>query len=349
MEDLPDDLVRKCLLKVPYKSHNNLKAVCRSWKAMVSSPTFYADRKISGTSEKLLCFIQPVLMFKMSVFVVTVYDPMKDTWERLPFIDHLQVDEIPIGCECVAVNRKLILVGGFHPCSNRRMQRVYIYDFESARWSRGAHMPTPRHSFAFSVDSSTGLVYVAGGTDKDFVPLAAAESYNVEENKWEILPPMIQPHGIGCHGVFMEGKFMVLSGGEDKSAEIFDPSAGTWRRWENMSFRGDLWGNGNLSGKCVAFSSGELYAFSEEQQQVMKYDGEKNVWTAVASIPQSARSVNCVAQFGDWIFVGGGNLWKSACYLFHPSTGQWIEVKGGVGDGGCCQGMVAVVAATVEI
>jgi hypothetical protein len=56
----------------------------------------------------------------------------------------------------------------------------------------------------------------------------------------------------------MEGKFMVLSGGEDKSAEFFDPSAGTWRRWENMSFRGDLWK------RCVASSFGEFYTFSEE-------------------------------------------------------------------------------------
>jgi hypothetical protein len=212
MEDLPNDLVRKCLLKVPYKSHDNLKAVCRSWKAMVSSPTFYADRKISGTSEQLLCFIQLVLMVRKCVFVVTVCDPMKGTWERLPLIDHLHVPGIPISCECVAVNRKLILVGGFHHSNSGLMQSVYIYDFESARWSRGADMPTLRFSFACSVDSSTGLVYVAGGTNKDSRPLAAAEAYNVEEDKWEILPPMIQPHGRrGCHGVFMEGKFMVLN------------------------------------------------------------------------------------------------------------------------------------------
>jgi hypothetical protein len=108
-----------------------------------------------------------------------------------------------------------------------------------------------------------------------------------------------------------------------------------------MSFRGDL------CRKCVAFSSGELYAFSEEQQQVMKYDGEKNVWTAVASLPQSVVFVTCVTQWRDWIFVGGGSPSKNVCYLFKPSTGQWIEVKGGGGE--CSQGMVASAAATVEI
>jgi hypothetical protein len=117
-------------------------------------------------------------------------------------------------------------------------------------------MPTPRYSFACSVDSSTGLVYVAGGVGvyvagrvgvdeplnplAETRPLAAVESYNVEEDKWEILPPMIQPHGLGCDSVFI-------------SAEM-------WRRWENMRFRGDLWK------KCVVSSSGELYAFSDVQK-----------------------------------------------------------------------------------
>ena len=124
------------------------------------------------------------------------------------------------------------------------------------------------------LDSSTRLVYIVGkvgvyivgrvGVDEPLnplagtCPLAAAESYNVEEDKWEILPPMIQPHGNRCHDVFMEGKFMVFT--EDRSAEVFKPSAGTWRRWENMRFRGDLWK------KCVVSSSRELYTFSDEQK-----------------------------------------------------------------------------------
>jgi hypothetical protein len=118
------------------------------------------------------------------------------------------------------------------------------------------------------LDSSTRLVYVIGGVgvyvagrvgvDEPLNPLAIAEAYNMEEDKWEILPPMIQPHGLGCDNVFMEGKFMVFT--EDRSAEVFEASAGTWRRWENMIFRGDIWK------KCVVSSSGELYALSDEQQ-----------------------------------------------------------------------------------
>jgi hypothetical protein len=327
MEVLPNDLVRQCLLRVPYKWHDNLKAVCRSWESMVSNPRFYADRKISGTTEQLLCLLREDPSY---VFEIRVCHPVKGTWERLPPIDDPHFGGLGGWFQCAAVNRKLVLLGGI-------TKSVYIYDFESARWSRGADMPTFRRSFACSVDSSTGLVYVAGGVDERRNPLAAAEAYNVEEDKWKILPPMIQPHGLRCDGVFMEGKFMVFTRDGDRNAEVFDPSAGTWKRWENMRFRGDLWK------KCAVSSSGELYAFSGEEHQVMKYDGEKNVWTAVAFLPHFARFVHCVAQFGDWIFVTGG-IWKIVTYLFNPSTGEWLEV-----NVGCWEGCFVIAAATVEI
>jgi hypothetical protein len=51
------------------------------------------------------------------------------------------------------------------------------------------------------VSSSSKLVYVIGGISERSNPLAVAEANNVEEDKWEILPPMVQPHDWGCHGV----------------------------------------------------------------------------------------------------------------------------------------------------
>jgi hypothetical protein len=59
----------------------------------------------------------------------------------------------------------------------------------------------------------------------------------------------------------------------------------------------------------------------------MKYDGEKNVWTAMAFLPQSVHFINCVAQFGNWIFVARGRLREIVTYLFNPSTGEWFLDK----------------------
>ena len=143
MEVLPDDLVRECLLRVPYNSHNNLKAVCRSWEAMVSNPKFYADRKISGTSQQLLCMTQWVhKLIDNLVFAITVYDPVKGTYDSLPPIDDPHIAGIPIWCQCVSLNRKLVVIEGFHQSPMSLRKCVYIYDFESTKWSRRAEMPT---------------------------------------------------------------------------------------------------------------------------------------------------------------------------------------------------------------
>jgi hypothetical protein len=56
--NLPDDIIRQCLLRVPYKSHSNLKAVCRKWRDVVGKPEFYKDRMTTGTREHLICMIQ---------------------------------------------------------------------------------------------------------------------------------------------------------------------------------------------------------------------------------------------------------------------------------------------------
>ena len=293
MELLPKDLLRKCLLGVPYTWHDNLKAVCRSWEGMLNSARFYPDRNISGKSEQLICLLHKDPKVVGDKLVITIYDPLNGTLKRLTPIDDPHFTGLSTMSHCVAVNRKLVLFSG-----ESTMQNVYIYDFESARWSRGADMPTPRSFFACSVSSSSGLVYVAGGFDENSNSLSAAETYNVEEHQWEVLLPMNEQHGGGCYGVFLDGKFMVLTARSgDRSVEVFNRSAGTGGAWEDMwNFNDDLW---NCRG--AASFSGNLYVFSDHR--VMMYDRENNVWSLVAALPQQNYFITCVTEWQDCIFV----------------------------------------------
>ena len=66
---------------------------------MVSIPKFYADRKISGTREQLLCMIQRVDgggLFDNLIFAITIYDLVNGTWESLPPIDDPHIVGIPV-------------------------------------------------------------------------------------------------------------------------------------------------------------------------------------------------------------------------------------------------------------
>jgi hypothetical protein len=76
------------------------------------------------------------------------------------------------------------------------MKRVYILYFVSAKWRRRSEcLPPP------------GVSTLRGRDDQN--ASLATEAYNVEENKWEILPPMSQQLG-SCHVVFLRENFIVV-------------------------------------------------------------------------------------------------------------------------------------------
>jgi hypothetical protein len=110
-----------------------------------------------------------------------VHDHVKGTWERLPLIDDPCFVGIVGWCQCVSLNWKLVLMKSvYDSLDTTLMKSVYIHDFESTRWSRGAVMPTARACFACCVSSSSRLLYVLGGISEHSNPLAVAEAYNVE-------------------------------------------------------------------------------------------------------------------------------------------------------------------------
>lgn len=58
--NIPNEIGGECLLRVTYKSHDNLKTMCRNWEAMLSSPWFYEHRKIDEISEQFISLIQSI-------------------------------------------------------------------------------------------------------------------------------------------------------------------------------------------------------------------------------------------------------------------------------------------------
>jgi len=330
--NLPHEIVRQCLLRVNYNSHDNLKVVCRNWETMLTSPLFYEDRKISGTSEQFICLLQAISQGqspqdkrqRSPAYGLTLYYPLEDAWDSLPSIPYFS-GGIPLFCQCVCVNQKLFMIGGWHPSQWEAMKSVFIYDFPSRTWRRGADMPRVRSFFACSI-SPDGLIYVAGGHGDNKSALRAAEAYDVKHDRWEILAPMSQERD-RCHGVFLDGKFTVISGYAtesqgrfERSAEVFDPSTGVWSRVENM------WSIGGCPRSCVA-ALGHLYFF--HNQHVMRYNGKENVWEVVASLPQCMDDVaTCATVWHDKIFVSG-STYKSGeqvCYMF-DNSGKWVHIE----------------------
>lgn len=310
MDVLPPELIRQCLLRVSYSSHPNLAAVCRSWRAMVKSPQFYEDRKKFGISQQCICLIgeyHHVLQNRISV-----YDPVQGTLEQLPRLPHFPGDHqgIPDYCHRVCVNRKLVLIGGLNPNDQKRIHNVFIYDFSSAKWTRGTDTPLPAIGSACAV-SPEGLVYVAGGRmDRNENAVGGgAAVYNVEKDEWKLLPEMKNQQWNFCFGAFIDGKFFVmglwdvLGGGAQMDAQVYDPEKRVWTTIPNM-FR--------ASKGCA----GTLYLFKNEQG-LKVYDSRENVWRSVTSLPSKLGTITCCTPWRDRIFVGAVES-SNVFYMWKP-------------------------------
>lgn len=350
---LPWEIGRECLLRVPYDSHDNLRAVCKSWKATVNQPQFYRDRKEQGTSQHCICLVEhPVYLDYPDddpKFAVTVFDPLRGTRKALPPIPHsLGIhSKIPFFCDCVCVNQKLVLMGGGDSPDVyfvNGLKTVFIYDFSSRKWSRGADMPMIRISGAFAV-SPEGLIYVAGGHDDDHNSLISAAVYNVAKDKWRLLPEMSEVRE-KCYGAFIQGKFFVIGDPESRdefkcSAEVYDPKTGAWATLENMwtvEVQDEEEEEEGPRSCVVTSSSGCLYSF-QKQEGVMEYDFKENVWRAVGPLPETLLSISCLVEWCDKIFVCGcAENCRHVCYLFEPppiksaagaqaeTIGKWVVV-----------------------
>ncbi|GLJ06603.1 hypothetical protein SUGI_0042840 [Cryptomeria japonica] len=241
---LPEEIGRECLLRVPYKCHPNLMCVCRKWESVVKSPRFYQDRKRFGFKQQFLCLAATLPADNSKehgkrVRRICAYDPVDGSCETLPLIPDFP-NGIPYLCHLISTpTGKLVVMGGWHPFTWQSLKTVFVYEFTSATWRRGADMPTFRSLFSCSC-SSFSLIYVAGGHEDDKNALRSAEVYDVEDDRWDVLPDMNEGRD-ECASVFIDGILFVMSGYTTEmqgrfecSVQVFDSNSRIWNRVEDM-------------------------------------------------------------------------------------------------------------------
>lgn len=261
---LPDEIAMECLIRVPYQFHSNMKSVCHSWQKFISHPFFYQQRLKSGSSERLVCLVQPLPQLDSTdslttasatataaavtskeekqiqsspQFALCIYNATHDIWQRTR-----PQGGIPMFCQCLALpsSGKVLLLGGWDPTTLEPVPDVYIVDLTGAdgcRWRRGASMSVSRSFFACALVGPS-KVFVAGGHDSQKNALRSAEVYDVDKNEWRKLPDMIEERD-ECQGLAWDGdsRFWVVSGygtetqGQFRSdAEFYDPDTESWSK-----------------------------------------------------------------------------------------------------------------------
>lgn len=142
-----------------------------------------------------------------SVGTHEVYDPQQDRWERLAPL------EVPRDHVSVASIAGVIVVTGGRSDSRLELTTTEIWDSNEMSWRPGAPLPTGRSGAAAS--GHDGWIYVMGGEGSGIV-YASNERYSVDENRWEILPPLPLPrHGLDA--VVLRDAIHLIGGGDEFS------------------------------------------------------------------------------------------------------------------------------------
>lgn len=351
---LPDDVAMECLIRVSYDQFPAVSSVCKNWKTEINLPEFRRRRTSTKHTQKLIVTVQarvgsenrdrddsPLTKGSNSpnpVYRLSVYEPGSGQWAELPPPPGL-TSGLPMFCQIAGVGYDLVLLGGWDPDTWKSSNSVYIYDFMSAKWRRGAHMPGgPRAFFACASDSER-VVYVAGGHDEEKNALKSALAYDVARDQWVPLPDMATERD-ECKAVFHRGsgKLSVIGGyctqtqGRfEKSAEAFDVATWKWDQVEEEFLR-----DATCPRTCVdGDDEGRVYMCKSGDVVVL----QGSTWQEIAKVPSEIREVAYLRGWEGKLLVIGSSGYAEPYmgFLLDLKSKNWSKLGSPLGFTGCVQ------------
>lgn len=318
------DLSINCLLHCSRSDYGSIASLSRSFRSLIRNGEIYRLRRLMG-------IVEHWIYFSCNLFEWEAFDPFRRRWMHLPRMDcnecFMCSDK-----ESLAVGTELLVFG-----KEIDSHVVYKYSILTNSWSSGMKTNTPRCLFG---SASLGeIAIVAGGCDPSGNILTSAELYDSESGSWVTLPSMNKPRKM-CSGVFMDGKFYVVGGiGVGNSNELtcgeeYDMKARTWREIPNMfpALIRDGANDAPATAKApplLAVVRNELYAAYYVEQEVRRYDKERNLWVPVGRLPAEATSMNgwglAFRSCGDQLIVIGG---PRAAYGGMVDLNSWAPAEG---------------------
>lgn len=159
-----------------------------------------------------------------------LYDPVDDTWVSAGFVSSSR----SLHTATLLLSGKVLVAGGFDGPST--LSSVDLYDPETGAWESTGSLIEPRGGHSATLLPS-GKVLVAGGHDT--VDLASAELYDPATGTWQVTGSLAVPRFRHTATLLPSGQVLVAAGasGTDSigfgpavaSAELYDPSTGTWQ------------------------------------------------------------------------------------------------------------------------
>jgi len=232
-------------------------------------------------------------------------------------------------------NGQVLKAGGVN--STGFLSGAELYDPSTGKWTSTGSMALARGEHTATL-LPNGELLVAGGLSNGNSQIgtsctATAELFNRSTGQWTSTGSMTVPRGNHTATLLPDGKVLVAgglcSGGfiyPDNSAELYDPSTGTWKATANMNFSRASAGATLLQTGEVLIAGGN--STSADGRSAELFDPSKGRWTVTDSMNTPRGTLQMVLlSNGTALMLGGTGLASDASQFYLPTNGTWHNIQ----------------------
>jgi N-acetylneuraminic acid mutarotase len=213
-------------------------------------------------------------------------------------------------------------------------QQAFTETVQLSGWSNGTPMPTPRTEItATNIENN---IYVIGGFDKSGKVLDTVEVYNIKNDSWKAVTPLLQPLHHTAAASNFNNNIYVIGGYTNNnwvpSAKLFiyNLNNDTWTEGPSMSTaRGAL---------TAVFIDDILYAIGGEGESGIMdineaYNSKTNNWVSKSPMPTPRHHVTSAVVDGN-VYVIGGRVQGispitnvNVTEMYDPKIDTWMTLE----------------------
>jgi len=274
-----------------------------------------------------------------------IYNPTTGNWRVTGSNVNARYDH----AATLLMDGRVLVVGGVSSNVCTSNVTAETYSTSTGKWSLTGNLPSPVGTGMVAVRLLNGNVLVAGGGNRCGAVYKTAALFDPSTNTWSATGSMSIDRQFASAVLLSDGsgRVLVAGGVTDSpfpavaSAEIFDPSTGTWSPAGSMVTPRDASCNGFMQSYLAALTGGTVLAagalsgsscFSAQAAvsaaETFSSSGLSWASTGAMSVPRSSSTLttlNTAFNDGMVLAAGGSNSASSlsSAELFNPSTGIW--------------------------